>query len=131
MEAVVEYVERFYPKDVDIHTKKRNRLDATRMNNLVYVQFNAKLINKKARKKEKDVLLASEATNAQGWIVVLKHPTPNQLAKSGEAAQDHILVLEEIINRCGTNSNTPPHVRPLTRTWRGKQRIRNTRITMK
>ncbi|KAI8542832.1 hypothetical protein RHMOL_Rhmol08G0170100 [Rhododendron molle] len=52
-----------------IHTKKRNRLDATRMSNLVYVQFNAKLINKKARRKEKDVLLASEATYAQGWIV--------------------------------------------------------------
>ncbi|KAG5549569.1 hypothetical protein RHGRI_014779 [Rhododendron griersonianum] len=85
MEAVVECVERFYPEDVDaqdyvinkellmyknkIHTKKRNRLDATRMSNLVYVQFNAKLINKKARKKEKDVLLASEATYAQGWIV--------------------------------------------------------------
>ncbi|KAF7135096.1 hypothetical protein RHSIM_Rhsim08G0134200 [Rhododendron simsii] len=67
MEAIVECVERFYPED--IHTKKRNRLDATRMSNLVYVQFNAKLINKKARKKEKDVLLASEATHAQGWIV--------------------------------------------------------------
>ncbi|KAI8530102.1 hypothetical protein RHMOL_Rhmol11G0029200 [Rhododendron molle] len=39
------------------------------MSNLVYIQFNAKLINKKARKKEKDVLLASEATYAQGWIV--------------------------------------------------------------
>ncbi|KAI8522344.1 hypothetical protein RHMOL_RhmolUnG0001900 [Rhododendron molle] len=52
-----------------IHTKKRNRLDATRLNNLVYVQFNVKLVNKKRRVKERDVLLASEATNAQGWIV--------------------------------------------------------------
>ncbi|KAF7153803.1 hypothetical protein RHSIM_Rhsim01G0126200 [Rhododendron simsii] len=50
-----------------IHTKKRNRLDATRLNNLVYVQFNAKLINNK--RKGKDVLRASEATHAQGWIV--------------------------------------------------------------
>ncbi|KAI8568903.1 hypothetical protein RHMOL_Rhmol02G0236900 [Rhododendron molle] len=50
-----------------IHTKKRNRLDATRLNNLVYLQFNAKLINNKRRGK--DVLRASEATNAQGWIV--------------------------------------------------------------
>ncbi|XP_024195943.1 uncharacterized protein LOC112199118 [Rosa chinensis] len=43
-----------------IHTKKRNRLDITRLNNLVYVQFNAKIINKKRRMKEKnvDVLLA-------------------------------------------------------------------------
>ena len=35
----------------------------------MYVQFNAKLVNKKRRVKERDVLLASEATNAQGWIV--------------------------------------------------------------
>jgi hypothetical protein len=33
----------------------------------VYVQFNAKLINNK--RKGKDVLRASEATHAQGWIV--------------------------------------------------------------
>ena len=41
------------------------------MNNLVYVQFNARLINKKRRQKEHevDVLLASEASTAQGWIV--------------------------------------------------------------
>ncbi|XP_058183421.1 uncharacterized protein LOC131301254 [Rhododendron vialii] len=50
-----------------IHTKKRNRLDATRLNNLVYVQFNARLINNK--RKGNDVLRASEATHAQGWIV--------------------------------------------------------------
>lgn len=35
----------------------------------MYVQFNAKLLNKKRRVKETGVLLASEATNAQGWIV--------------------------------------------------------------
>ncbi|CAN6552248.1 unnamed protein product [Malus baccata var. baccata] len=54
-----------------IHTKKRNRLDTTRLNNLVYVQFNARIMNKKKREKEKkvDVLLASEASMAQGWIV--------------------------------------------------------------
>jgi hypothetical protein len=48
-----------------------NRLDTGRLNNLVYVQFNAKIINKKRRQKEKgvDVLLASEASMAQGWIV--------------------------------------------------------------
>ncbi|CAH9123996.1 unnamed protein product [Cuscuta epithymum] len=49
-----------------IHTKKRNRLDATRMQNLVYVQFNARLAN---RKRKKDKLEAFDATNAQGWIV--------------------------------------------------------------
>ncbi|KAF7152433.1 hypothetical protein RHSIM_Rhsim01G0206800 [Rhododendron simsii] len=50
-----------------IHTKKRNRLDATRLNNLVYVQFNAKLINNK--RNGKDVLRTKESTNAQGWLV--------------------------------------------------------------
>ena len=41
------------------------------MNNLVYVQFNSKLLNKKKRTKEKDidVLLASDASKAQSWIV--------------------------------------------------------------
>lgn len=53
-----------------IHTKKRNRLDVERLNNLVYVQFNAKLVNKKNKMKEKrDVLLAADASQAQGWIV--------------------------------------------------------------
>ncbi|CAN6704662.1 unnamed protein product [Malus baccata var. baccata] len=54
-----------------IHTKKRNRLYTTRLNNLVYVQFNARILNKKKREKEKkvDILLASEASMAQGWIV--------------------------------------------------------------
>ena len=48
-----------------------NRLDTTRLNNLVYVQFNARILNKKRREKEKnvDVLIASEANMAQGWIV--------------------------------------------------------------
>ncbi|KAF7152677.1 hypothetical protein RHSIM_Rhsim01G0132500 [Rhododendron simsii] len=50
-----------------IHTKKKNRLDATRLNNLVYVQFNVKLINNK--RKGKDVLRTKEETNAQGWLV--------------------------------------------------------------
>lgn len=51
-------------------TKKRNRLDATRLNNLVYIHFNAKNINKKEREGEDglDVLLGSEASMAQGWM---------------------------------------------------------------
>ena len=41
------------------------------MNNLVFVQFNARLLNKQKREKERnvDVLLAKDASNAQGWIV--------------------------------------------------------------
>lgn len=38
-------------------------------------------------------------------LVLLKHPTPNQLATSGEAAQAHMLVLEEITNQCETIPN--------------------------
>ncbi|KAK2652825.1 hypothetical protein Ddye_012681 [Dipteronia dyeriana] len=51
------------------------RLDVDRLNNLIYVQFNAKLINKQKMLKNKelniDVLLASDsdASNAQGWTV--------------------------------------------------------------
>ncbi|KAL5757895.1 hypothetical protein ACOSP7_020506 [Xanthoceras sorbifolium] len=56
-----------------IHMKKMNRLDVNRLNDLVYVQFNAKLRNKQKRAKEKDVdvILArdAEATNAQEWII--------------------------------------------------------------
>ena len=46
-------------------------LDANRLNNLVFVQFNARLLNKQKREKERnvDVLLAKDASNAQGWIV--------------------------------------------------------------
>uniref|UniRef100_K3Y297 HAT C-terminal dimerisation domain-containing protein n=1 Tax=Setaria italica TaxID=4555 RepID=K3Y297_SETIT len=54
-----------------IHTKKRNRLTTTRLNKLVFIQFNSKLINKKERimsKKITDVLLSSEATEAQGFL---------------------------------------------------------------
>lgn len=39
------------------------------MNNLVYVQFNARLLNKNKRNKERDVLLADDASTAQAWIV--------------------------------------------------------------
>jgi hypothetical protein len=41
------------------------------LRDLVYVQFNAKIINKRKREKEMgvDILLASEASKAQGWIV--------------------------------------------------------------
>ncbi|XP_050160414.1 uncharacterized protein LOC126633937 [Malus sylvestris] len=54
-----------------MHTKKMNRLDTTRLNNLVYIQFNARIMNKKKREKEKkvDILLASEASMVQGWII--------------------------------------------------------------
>ncbi|KAK2656297.1 hypothetical protein Ddye_009349 [Dipteronia dyeriana] len=54
-----------------IHTKKRNRLDTNRLNNLVYVQFNSRLMDKRKRRTDKniDILLANDASNVQGWIV--------------------------------------------------------------
>ncbi|XP_073036746.1 uncharacterized protein [Primulina eburnea] len=52
-----------------IHTKKRNRLDTTRMNNLVYVQFNARLMNKKKRKNKFETLQESDTSKAKSWMV--------------------------------------------------------------
>ncbi|KAF3564408.1 hypothetical protein DY000_02019341 [Brassica cretica] len=41
------------------------------MNNLVFVQFNTRLLNKRKKWKEKniDILLADDATHAQEWLV--------------------------------------------------------------
>ncbi|GJT70388.1 reverse transcriptase domain-containing protein [Tanacetum coccineum] len=54
-----------------VHTKKRNRLDATKMSNLVYVQFYCNLDGGRQKRKTRDheVLLAQEAGEAQEWIV--------------------------------------------------------------
>ncbi|KAJ0818189.1 putative HAT dimerization domain, ribonuclease H-like superfamily [Helianthus annuus] len=54
-----------------VHTKKRNRLETNKLNNLVFVQFNANLMqmNKKRKTKGMEVLLANDASEAQDWIV--------------------------------------------------------------
>ncbi|KAL5705855.1 hypothetical protein ACHQM5_024094 [Ranunculus cassubicifolius] len=54
-----------------IHTKKRNRLDTKRLEHLVFVQFNARIIKKMKKRRETkvEVLLAEDATHVQGWIV--------------------------------------------------------------
>jgi hypothetical protein len=54
-----------------VHTKKRNRLTTDRLNKLVYIQFNNRRINKRAKIKSKkitDVLLSSDTTEAQGFL---------------------------------------------------------------
>ncbi|XP_066327256.1 uncharacterized protein [Miscanthus floridulus] len=54
-----------------IHTKKRNRLTTTRLNKLVYIQFNSKLLSKREKIKSNkitDVLLSSNTTEAQGFL---------------------------------------------------------------
>ncbi|XP_019158581.1 PREDICTED: uncharacterized protein LOC109155351 [Ipomoea nil] len=52
-----------------IHTKKRNRLESNRLNNLVFVQFNATLMNKNKQDKNIEKLVGSDASLAQDWIV--------------------------------------------------------------
>ncbi|KAJ9564612.1 hypothetical protein OSB04_000578 [Centaurea solstitialis] len=49
----------------------RNRLETTKVNNLVFVQFNANLVDKNQKRKERqfEVLLAPDASEAQDWIV--------------------------------------------------------------
>lgn len=56
---------------MQIHTKKRNRLSTSRMNNLVFVQFNTRLLSKRKKQKEKniDILVADDAVHAQEWLV--------------------------------------------------------------
>jgi hypothetical protein len=54
-----------------VHTKKRNRLTTTRLNKLVYIEFNSKLLSRRERIKSKklpDVLLSSQTTEAQGFL---------------------------------------------------------------
>ncbi|CAD6248387.1 unnamed protein product [Miscanthus lutarioriparius] len=54
-----------------IHTKKRNRLTTTRLNKLVYIQFNSKLLSKRQKIKSNkiiDVLLSSDTTEAQDFL---------------------------------------------------------------
>ena len=55
---------------LQIHTKKRNRLDASRMNNLVYVKFNTDLDEKANRRKDRNVelLLSNDDRMAQEWV---------------------------------------------------------------
>ncbi|CAD6218177.1 unnamed protein product [Miscanthus lutarioriparius] len=55
----------------EVHTKKRNRLTIVRLNKLVYIQFNSKLINKNEKiksKKIRDVLLSNDTIEAQGFL---------------------------------------------------------------
>ncbi|CAN1130445.1 hypothetical protein LINPERPRIM_LOCUS13235, partial [Linum perenne] len=55
-----------------IHTKRRNRLTTSLLNQLVYIQFNSKLMSKKKRIKERknvDILQSTDATEPQGFLV--------------------------------------------------------------
>nr|GEU50409.1 hypothetical protein [Tanacetum cinerariifolium] len=54
-----------------IHTKKRNRLEASKLNNLGYVQFNSNLTERAKGRKARDVevLLSNDSNMAQEWMV--------------------------------------------------------------
>ncbi|KAK6125570.1 hypothetical protein DH2020_040686 [Rehmannia glutinosa] len=80
-----------------IHTKKRNRLDVSRLNNLVYVQFNSRLLNKRKRGKEKDVdvLLASDASKAQDWIIPRLYDDEDELGDGIDGDTSRVRELEE------------------------------------
>jgi hypothetical protein len=54
-----------------VHTKRRNKLDAQRASDFVFIQFNARLLSKKERSKTKNVnvLLSNVASNGQDWLV--------------------------------------------------------------
>ncbi|CAA0813251.1 hAT transposon superfamily protein [Striga hermonthica] len=75
-EGFITSVETFYHDDEDkqdhaIHTKRRNRLTTSRLNSLVFIQFNSKLMTKRQKIKSKkitDVLLCSELTEVQGFL---------------------------------------------------------------
>ncbi|XP_071705479.1 uncharacterized protein [Rutidosis leptorrhynchoides] len=53
-----------------IHTKKRNMLETTKLNNLVYVQFNANMMLKNKRRKERNnkVFLTDDPSEALDWV---------------------------------------------------------------
>ncbi|PWZ57795.1 hypothetical protein Zm00014a_030395 [Zea mays] len=53
------------------HTKRRNRLTTERLNNLVFIQFNNRMLSKKeriSRNKNYEVLLSSDCSEAQGFF---------------------------------------------------------------
>ncbi|KAM0896110.1 hypothetical protein ACQ4PT_023379 [Festuca glaucescens] len=53
-----------------VDAKRRNRLDIVRRDNLVYIQFNGRCIDKRMKlSSATDVLLGEDASRAQDWIV--------------------------------------------------------------
>ncbi|KAM0863341.1 hypothetical protein ACQ4PT_044662 [Festuca glaucescens] len=53
-----------------VDAKRRNRLDIVRRDNLVYIQFNVRCIDKRMKlSSATDVLLGEDALRAQDWIV--------------------------------------------------------------
>ncbi|XP_023770370.1 uncharacterized protein LOC111918993 [Lactuca sativa] len=89
--------------DFLVHTKKRNRLETNRLNNLVYVQFNANLMEKNKKRKDRtlEVLLANDSHAAQEWMID---------GDDGDGDEvDPESLMEAIDEALGTNNNQVPH----------------------
>ncbi|KAM0848438.1 hypothetical protein ACQ4PT_054381 [Festuca glaucescens] len=52
-----------------VDAKRRNKLDVRRRDNLVYIQFNGRMMDKRKKYSSSDVLLGDDASMAQDWIV--------------------------------------------------------------
>ncbi|XP_047095864.1 uncharacterized protein LOC124708221 [Lolium rigidum] len=53
-----------------VDAKRRNKLDVRRRDNLVYIQFNGRMMDKRKKYSSScDVLLGDDASTAQDWIV--------------------------------------------------------------
>ncbi|CAH1432877.1 unnamed protein product [Lactuca virosa] len=92
-----------------VHTKKRNRLETNRLNNLVYVQFNANLMEKNKKRKDRtlEVLLANDSHSAQEWIID---------GDDGDGDEvDPESVMEAIDEALKTNDNQVPRKSSTTR----------------
>ncbi|XP_073275310.1 uncharacterized protein [Primulina huaijiensis] len=62
--------ERNWSQFEGIYIKKRNRLETSRLNDLVYFKFNDNLMKKKSKREMGgDLLLSSQGSEAQGWLV--------------------------------------------------------------
>ncbi|CAH1426074.1 unnamed protein product [Lactuca virosa] len=85
-----------------VHTKKRNRLETNRLNNLVYVQFNANLMEKHKKRKDRtlEVLYQIAIAHAQEWMID---------GDDGDGDEvDPESVMEAIDETLGTNNNQVP-----------------------
>eukprot|EP00267_Zea_mays_P045072 XP_020397312.1 uncharacterized protein LOC109941201 [Zea mays] len=61
----------FNPAYLQTHTKRRNRLTTERLNNLIFIQFNNRMLSKKeriSRNKNYEVLLSNDCSEAQGFF---------------------------------------------------------------
>ncbi|XP_023731318.1 uncharacterized protein LOC111879069 [Lactuca sativa] len=84
-------------------TKKHNRLETNKLNNLLYAQFNANLMKKNRKRKDKtlEVLLANDSHIAQEWMID---------GDDGDGDEvDPESLMEATNEALGTNNNQVPH----------------------